>query len=692
MYSTNMAAPRHAALTTTYQISESTAQTAFGRLALLQQPEYCLPFFSVPHSPYRQIEQLERLLPILDIRFHEAWTTLFVMAANESRPRVNQASVASKIGEGSIVLKPFHYQELDQNIDCTRFVKIEPTENNKDPIVCTLVSIAFGERPKFEALSYMWGEERSKEPIILDGVEFAVGKNLRDALEHLRNRARDTLFWIDALSINQLDIQERNRQVRMMWQIYFRASTVVIWLGNKYLKYQGQLSELKSRQTDAPLSADLGIMSMENTNQESTRIVDHQEREMVRELISDGYWNRVWIIQEIGQARKKQVCFGDLDMAWDSFIHFITLHGDSGGRGPLKLAHQLKEKHTGAHTFRRLLEDHRHAECKDERDTIYGLVGLAVDGHGFPMDYTKSLMEVWTDTMEFMNGHGLFQESKRESDIIHFGSLVKSRLMGTQLTPLQQVLRPYKAEDDSNLIIEKGPQRSINPKVFEIKAYILGSIGVFGPSSAEIAASVEKVDQWTQQVQKGFKDDINYASLESNRLISNILESKDSDLARLCSSHVSGVRWYRHDGYIDKLSFYAGQNQPINTNTSGLRDSGQQSSAATINKHNAIGNAYLYQIHHSRRGSIPWKMGITSTQAQPGDLICWVMGTNKAFVVRLRLEDNDYYTTLQIFGTALATDDLALSESDHKARLGWFNEGGTTELRMDAASIFVILP
>jgi hypothetical protein len=138
------------------------------------------------------------------------------MAANESRRRADPASEASKIGEGSVIPKQFHYQALDQNVDCARFVKIEPAENDEDPIVCKLVHIAFGERPKFEALSYMWGDERTKESIILDGVEFAVRKNLRDALGHLRNRARDTLFWIDTLSINQLDIQERNRQLRMM--------------------------------------------------------------------------------------------------------------------------------------------------------------------------------------------------------------------------------------------------------------------------------------------------------------------------------------------------------------------------------------------------------------------------------------------------------------------------------------------
>ena len=94
------------------------------------------------------------------------------------------------------------------------------------------------------------------------------------------------------------------------------------------------------------------------------------------------------------------------------------------------------------------------------------------------------------------------------------------------------------------------------------------------------------------------------------------------------------------------------------------RDAGQQSLAVTINNHNATGNAYLYQIHNNRLGSVPWKMGITLAQAQPGDLICWVMGINKAFVVRLGGNINGYLTS-QIFGTALATNDFALFEVDH---------------------------
>jgi hypothetical protein len=40
-------------------------------------------------------------------------------------------------------------------------------------------------------------------------------------------------FWIDALSINQEDIQERNTEVKRMRSLYERAWSVVVWLGER---------------------------------------------------------------------------------------------------------------------------------------------------------------------------------------------------------------------------------------------------------------------------------------------------------------------------------------------------------------------------------------------------------------------------------------------------------------------------
>lgn len=41
----------------------------------------------------------------------------------------------------------------------------------------------------------------------------------------------EQFLWIDAICINQKDIEERNQQVAIMEQIYSTAEEVTIWLG-----------------------------------------------------------------------------------------------------------------------------------------------------------------------------------------------------------------------------------------------------------------------------------------------------------------------------------------------------------------------------------------------------------------------------------------------------------------------------
>jgi len=127
---------------------------------------------------------------------------------------------------------PLVYEPLDAAQDCTRLVRIEPA-HNEAPIRCQLVPVKFSERPRYEALSYMWGDDSAKHPIFINGKSFAVAKNLFDGLHFLRRCRTDGLFWIDAICINQDDLQEKNRQIRIMPHIYFRAKTVLVWLGLK---------------------------------------------------------------------------------------------------------------------------------------------------------------------------------------------------------------------------------------------------------------------------------------------------------------------------------------------------------------------------------------------------------------------------------------------------------------------------
>ena len=380
----------------------------------------------------------------------------------------------------STSVSPFPYILLSQDVDSIRLIKIHPVIDNAEGLVCELVHAAFRDKPKFEALSYMWGDESAKETILLNGTQFNVGRNLWDALHYLRRKAENTLFWIDAISINQRDVPERNRQLRMMPHIYFRATTVVIWLGQKYAKYQANMkfTNSSSLPEDEPSSRNPGVKI--------------QERRMVEELVQDGYWNRLWIVQEVGLARRRQVCFGNLDVAWAPFITLIIRHSRSD-KGPLKLARQLEQQYTDAHTFRQLLFDHRDALCKDPKDKIYALLGLAVDARGFPVDYNKPLMEIWIDTMEFMNERQLFQTYEQETDIIECGKLIRFLLMGLETTPVRQMEIARQSRSNPHSI--DGDDTKNVAKAFKLRGYPVGWIRSVGPSPSEITSSTDKADE-----------------------------------------------------------------------------------------------------------------------------------------------------------------------------------------------------
>jgi Heterokaryon incompatibility protein (HET) len=88
------------------------------------------------------------------------------------------------------------------------------------------------DKPKYVALSYAWGTKKSRLPILIDGQEFIHTENLYQALERLADHPDTDSWWIDAVSINQRNVGERNQQVRLMKDIYERATKVFVWLGH----------------------------------------------------------------------------------------------------------------------------------------------------------------------------------------------------------------------------------------------------------------------------------------------------------------------------------------------------------------------------------------------------------------------------------------------------------------------------
>ncbi len=87
---------------------------------------------------------------------------------------------------------------------------------------------------QFEALSYFWGTETADRTLSLDNTPFSIKPNLETALLELSKGSVERLLWIDAVCINQADLNERNEQVRKMRSIYRQAVRVIIWIGPRW--------------------------------------------------------------------------------------------------------------------------------------------------------------------------------------------------------------------------------------------------------------------------------------------------------------------------------------------------------------------------------------------------------------------------------------------------------------------------
>ena len=79
----------------------------------------------------------------------------------------------------------------------------------------------------WHALSYTWGSNEKPRAINIEGQCLAVTENLWHALRRFERKQ----VWIDGVCINQDDTSERNAQVQRMADIYARANSTRVWLG-----------------------------------------------------------------------------------------------------------------------------------------------------------------------------------------------------------------------------------------------------------------------------------------------------------------------------------------------------------------------------------------------------------------------------------------------------------------------------
>ncbi|KAF2761201.1 hypothetical protein EJ05DRAFT_491923 [Pseudovirgaria hyperparasitica] len=176
----------------------------------------------------------------------------------------------------------------------------------------------------YEALSYAWGVTAFVECIEVNDKEFWITENLKTALDVLRHRDKgnDRTLWIDAICVNQEDLKECNQQVPMMGEIFEKAEQVIFWLG-KATKHARTLMRCLNTLESAFVDRSEG----EHWEIDDTRWLGLWNSfgfaEEVKQacvtglefLLSQPWFERVWIIQEVARASVGTVCISDFNVS-----------------------------------------------------------------------------------------------------------------------------------------------------------------------------------------------------------------------------------------------------------------------------------------------------------------------------------------------------------------------------------------
>ncbi|KAI0891533.1 HET-domain-containing protein [Annulohypoxylon nitens] len=150
----------------------------------------------------------------------------------------------------------------------------------------------------FMALSYVWGAVNPRKKIWVNGKSMEVNPGLFEVLTHIRKAMAPVPLWIDAICINQQDIEERSREVRNMKKIYEECQVVLYWLGvaetdARYVTINGELDG-----SVAMVFAEFGMVY-----DEKKHLVKDDFNLCLSTLLENPFWRRVWITQEFALAK-----------------------------------------------------------------------------------------------------------------------------------------------------------------------------------------------------------------------------------------------------------------------------------------------------------------------------------------------------------------------------------------------------
>ncbi|KAL8747764.1 MAG: hypothetical protein Q9190_000422 [Brigantiaea leucoxantha] len=419
----------------------------------------------------------------------------------------------------------FNYDRLSQPLEI-RLLQLHPSQTFDADVHCTIHHALLNDRPSYEALSYTWGDPGKRSRIECNGAgTLSTTMNLDSALRHLRLPDSSRALWVDAVCINQEDLDERSRQVLLMRDIYAQAEQVVAWLGEEDPSDIDAMALGQPVKRSATKSKESALITQTETIRTYINAIF-----AIAALIRRPWFSRAWIIQEVAVSSKLTLQCGSKTLDWMMFssiaeilpaiedgnktrlfqsdlsVQRVCFLGDvkksieldrlsgKGDHGDPEKNEADCSRTIKSEAERRNLEylvaRARFHGASDPRDHVYALLGLADESERYLLnaDYSLPYSEMYRDYVRLLISHSgtlsvLGQLDHAEND--QLCSWVPNWSRVASVSPLSDIRNsPYSASGDSKAKIIG----SHNQSILVLK-------GVMVDSVAELAPGAETIDK-----------------------------------------------------------------------------------------------------------------------------------------------------------------------------------------------------
>lgn len=330
---------------------------------------------------------------------------------------------------------PYQYQPLlDGEI---RLLKLQHASAAYGTEEFSLVARKLSDRPKYNAVSYTWqpgSDPTAKQDIIIEGSVLSITSSAYEILVEQAGSWDDNpevALWIDSVCINQNDMSEKGKQVGMMREIYSMAQCVMVYIspptnhddadvGVYFMKSLEKNCRTGKPRRYGPFGIDIyALRCMFGLASPGWNALNG--------LVNNKYWSRAWIVQEIANATRLRIFYGENEVSLEQLLEleanthrsdpykFIDLMGWGNVRGRIpscgfvRIVNIARKRETVQDrkqsdrapddSLLELLLMVRDMDATDPRDRVFAIQGLKREPAKLPKqlqpDYSISTVQLY---------------------------------------------------------------------------------------------------------------------------------------------------------------------------------------------------------------------------------------------------------------------------------------------------------